>query len=484
MMSNKRSNEQVGCRVAAQQGLLRRRFPGGAAGAVSRGLWTLALVSLALAVPKSDARFEWANMFVPEEERNELAARINAHFRAIRENGCPVSLEELNAFYSYPGDPDKNAAPVYERAFAKINSPREEVSHLPVIGEAELPGPGERLNEDQLEAIAAFLDRNAQALELAGQAAALDSARFDIDLREGWELLIPHVGQMSQLARVLHLRAVYAAETGDVEGVVLSIQTMESVARAIAQEPMLVSYLTSRAIAGMQAEAILYALSRIEFSSRHLLQLEASLENSRSPDGLGRALCGERAFRIATFRTLVTASSSSELLEIAGMGGDVLDRLKALTFNTYLRVSGFWLKDFLFYLDSFRDAIAVAQLPLEERTRSPQWENLQDLGKVLSEQPFFFSAILAVSAEGLFRSDLISHTRTHAVQLALGAERRRAETGEYPENLQELLAEVYVHRAINLYNSEPFEYEVTDHGFRIGVRSERIESLVVRRAAD
>ncbi len=449
-----------------------------------RRLRSLALAALAFGVLTGtvEARFDWKKQFVPEEERRELAAEINAHFRAIRETGCPVNLEELNAFHIYPGEPGENAAHLYLRAFAKLDGTGKEAAYL--IAETELPEPGERLTGEQLEAIAAFLDRNAEALILVEQAADLPWARFDIDLREGWGLLVPHIGQMRQIARLLNLRVVYAAETGDADEVLRSIRAMGSAANVIAREPIILSFLTSRAISGMQANALVYAVSRIELSSQQLIELDESLETSRSADGLQRALCGERAFGIASFRMLASDSSMAELLSLDGMSDRMTERVRSVAFYTWLRASGFWLKDFQFYLDSMRDGMAVAQLPQETRTQSQEWKKLTDREEELVEQPFIFSLMLSVSASRLIQSDLIAHTRTHAAQLALRAERWRAETGEYPESLEELVAEDEAHRATNLFSGEPFEYEVTPDGFRIDTGAERITPMVVRHGAD
>ena len=82
-----------------------------------------------------------------------LRSILNTKLNEIRSAGYPVTSEELNEWYSRV-PPEENAAEVYLKAFEKyVDESGESLELLPIVGDAEMPGPTEQLSVEMKDAI-------------------------------------------------------------------------------------------------------------------------------------------------------------------------------------------------------------------------------------------------------------------------------------------------------------------------------------------
>ena len=119
-------------------------------------------------------------------------AQVNARHAAIRAEGYPVTLEELDASYKRPTGP--NAADVYEEAFSHyVEIAEEKWPLLPIVGDAELPRDGAPLPEETKKLILAHLAANERTLGLLHKAAAVSGCRYPGTLAPGGEWPVAHM---------------------------------------------------------------------------------------------------------------------------------------------------------------------------------------------------------------------------------------------------------------------------------------------------
>ena len=91
-------------------------------------------------------------------------SELDKRFAEIRAAGYPVTLQELNDWYTIP-EGEENAADVYVEAFSYYFKPSYYVS-LPVVGDMLTPKRNERLDGETMKLIEDFLSENEYSHQL------------------------------------------------------------------------------------------------------------------------------------------------------------------------------------------------------------------------------------------------------------------------------------------------------------------------------
>ena len=162
-----------------------------------------------------------------------MKGRLEDAYEQIRAAGYPATPAELDEWYSIPDGVDNAADVIIEASGYYANLDEEKQKLLPIIGEAELPEPGEPMPEEMLKAIGEFVEENAKALELLHKAAAIEHSRFPVDLSLGFAALMPDLGAVKKGAMRLRLEAIYYAETGDTERAIKSVKSALGIAQSL-----------------------------------------------------------------------------------------------------------------------------------------------------------------------------------------------------------------------------------------------------------
>src|SRR5437660_1341368 len=84
---------------------------------------------------------------------------VEAKLDAIRKQGYPVTLAELDKWYPQP-PPGENAAAIYRTALAKNVKLGDEELSLPIVGYSNLPPRGVSLPQSMRDGLARYLSSN------------------------------------------------------------------------------------------------------------------------------------------------------------------------------------------------------------------------------------------------------------------------------------------------------------------------------------
>jgi hypothetical protein len=140
--------------------------------------------------------------------RLSLKSEIQKKLEAIRAAGYPVTLAELDAWYSIPADTE-NAAYYYADAFSFYQEwSGESADHLPIVSRTELPARTEPLAEETKTLIAKYLADNGPALEHLHKAAGIEHCRYPADYSMGLGALFPHLREIRKGAQLFALEAI------------------------------------------------------------------------------------------------------------------------------------------------------------------------------------------------------------------------------------------------------------------------------------
>ena len=175
--------------------------------------------------------------------KSYLRLLIRGHLDYARAQGYPTTKAELYAFYEYP-PPGENAADLYLEAFeyfTEWDEPNQNL--LPLVGYADLPSPGEYMDEQTLQIVSQYLDDNRDALVLLHRAAVFPHCRYPVETEVSYIQAIDHLGAIRHGNMLLALESMYYANMQRLD---LAAQTLIDsfvLANSLKNEPLFVSWL-------------------------------------------------------------------------------------------------------------------------------------------------------------------------------------------------------------------------------------------------
>jgi hypothetical protein len=380
-----------------------------------------------------------------------LSNRVEKRLEAIRAQGFPVTLGELNDWYPAP-PPGHDAADLYQQAFLKyLDDPtwEEKENQLPVVGTGELPPRGEPLPDDMKALIAEYLERNAEALRLLHQAAAMPECRFPIDLRAGAMVLLPHLASLRQGARLMLLEGLLDAEEGRTAEATESVIATVGLADAVRNEPILISYLVRIACLSISCSNLENLLHKAPLDDKTLQELTRTFHDAERPEVAVRAFVGERCFGADFFRNPAG--------RIAASGGQNVPVHP-------LAVIGLLDADFRYYLDLMDPQVEMSRLPVEERGKAIEASDLEQAVKDLPSYAIITRMLVPALARAL-GEETKNVARLRTARTALAVERYRLKHGQLPEGLEALVPEILESVPLDPYDAKPLRYRRLERGY-------------------
>lgn len=369
-------------------------------------------------------------------------AHLNAQLAQLRASGDPITPQEANAFYAAPSS-GPNTTQLWLAAIVPLGSPQFQAGGkaLPFVGDApnEVPLPGEPWElldpaEQFLQAWSASRDRLHLVARQVGE------ARFPLDFSLGLSMPLPHLQQLRAAARLLALETAVAAHRGQTDAAVEAVVALFAAARAIEQEPILVSQLVRMAIDGMARQQVRWLLSASTLDEPQLARLDAELARSDFHHAVQRALTCERAMGIQVFDDLGSVAG-----ELAG---------------------GFRLtptSDEIVYLQLIEQMIAAF-----DETGPTRRQAVDDAARqvaFLSNQTgatvrFPLSRLLLPSLQAVSEACSRNEADRDATRVAIAIERFYLRHGKLPSTLDELVPEFLKSLPEDPYVGAPLHYRV------------------------
>ena len=169
--------------------------------------------------------------------RVRLANDVNRRLADIRAAGLPTNGEELNKWYPVAPD-DQNAALVVTQAVGLLRDFDSTNSRYWELNDFKIPPRGQRLSVKQRSLLSDYVAMNAPALAKAHEAARLPKSRYPLDLRQGFELLLPHL-RLKTLAKIEEYTALLALGTSRSNQATASIANILNLARTLEAEQLI-----------------------------------------------------------------------------------------------------------------------------------------------------------------------------------------------------------------------------------------------------
>lgn len=382
----------------------------------------------------------------------------DSRIEAIRRQGYPVTLRELNAWYRAVPDP-LNAALICTQALTGRLFDDSSPAFSRFSDKPWLPPRGEMLSAQDQEELQQILGGDEKTLELLHSIAAGAPSRYPIDLSQGFSALLPHLSKAKRGVQVLGAEAMMRAAGGNTAGAVESLLAAGRFTETFSEEPIIISHLVRIACWDQVLARVQRLVNAAALDESQLVSLQKAVTTAEHPDSLARALAGERAFGLGAF---LDRSQRAGIFSSTGQPASQGERLAHSALIMALRVSGLLQRDQAFYLDSMSNRIAAASLSFPER-----YEAASLLSTNLPASRFLiFSRMLLPGLSRLSVKDAEHASRMRVAQATLAVERYRAANGgKPPRSLEELMPRYLVAIPSDPIDGKPLRFKPREQGY-------------------
>lgn len=358
--------------------------------------------------------------------------KLKKQIKVLRDQGYPVTLEELDGWYNIP-EGAKNAADVYMAAFSNyVEWDNDAQRALPIFGKASLPGRTQPLDASTRQLVEKFLSDNEKTLTLLHEAASVEHCRYPIDLTKGSvDLMGGRGGPASWVkdlragTRLLRLETLSYCESQDPDKALKSIHANFALAKFIGA-PLLIHRLIHNSVRSQTYKSIERILNRTQLTDEQLLSLSAWIGESRSDEGYIKALVGERCIGLDVFQGPVGQTND----KIGSEGGGFI------LFLTIFKMLGLHYRDALGYIGLMQEHIDAMELPSDERLLV--CDSIQeDVNS--GKRGGLLTRLLWPALARTIQLDTRCTADALAAQTAIAVERYRLAEGRLPESMENLV---------------------------------------------
>ncbi|NOX97582.1 MAG: hypothetical protein GXO98_05940 [Nitrospirae bacterium] len=377
---------------------------------------------------------------------------LERELKALKDSGIPLTPIEV----APPPVPDEeNAALLYRKAFTLMvreKSEEEKKAYKALVSFSQKPI---NWSEENVSTIRSFLRKNESALNLVRQATRRDKCRFPLEYKKGYDLPLPHLKKMRELARLLALEAGLQSREGQTDESLKTIQVGLRMGKSLFTEPILISQLVRMSIYSTMLKEMEMLLDRNNETRPAIYKaLIKELDDLEGHPAFTRSLEGERAMGLWAFAmirkepSLVRESFGDEGLSYRLYGSYLL--------RPILKI------DEVYYLRMMERLIALSRLPYYQAI-----VKVRNFDKELKSVPryCFLTGRILPSLGKAFVVQARSEARIRAGKLALALKIYKAGKGIYPPDLKALTPEILPRLPKDPFTGKDYIYKREGEGF-------------------
>jgi hypothetical protein len=382
---------------------------------------------------------------------------------AIRRQGLPVTLAELNAWYA-PIPPAENTALIYSEAFTlPLFNNSSSGSVAPALDNATLPTRGHHFTPENKKDLTVFLEHNQEVLRLLYSVPASGRSRYPIDLNQGFNTPLPQLAKLRTAVQLLTAEAMLHADNGEAELANKALLAAGRAAESLSDEPLLISQLVRMACWSIVEVRLERVVNLIELSEEQLASIQTMLRLAEEQPAMYRAMVGEQAIGVAFFTT--PKGQATFFSNRRGPGGSAqTDRMKETLSLSLLKVLGIFQKDKSIFMQVMATNVAGAKLPFPERIQ--RGKQADALVSALAGRLYLFSRIMLPPLSHAFPRDGDLAARLRVAQTALAVERfRHAHNGSLPASLDGLVPTYLEAVPQDPFDGQPLRFKPLSRGY-------------------
>ncbi|HUR44716.1 MAG TPA: hypothetical protein VMZ27_02485 [Candidatus Saccharimonadales bacterium] len=371
---------------------------------------------------------------------------------SINTAGLPRSLVELNAWYAEPGQ-GKNAAEHYLRAFSSMH-----------ISSVKLLPPTARMPAYTKSGLRGMVESNAEALQLLREGAKHELSRYPLDLTQGFETTLPHLGKLRDATKLLLFAATIHAEEQNCQEATADVLAALALGRSLQTEPLLLSQFIRGASISTALAALEQTLNRTHLSPENLTLLARMFEqlelSEARGDAFNRAMSGERATALS-----ILDAPKVFLAKLTSPGGaNVMKADEREKWISCLQNTGNFKAELQYYETTFQKLMEVRRQVFPARLRAGDYigqrtTEAKTTGMVMNDL-LMPGRVGTASKE----AECLAHFRLGVAAIAL-EQFRAAHANRYPAALSDLPRQNSPDALKDPFNGEPLRYEHKGLGY-------------------
>jgi len=312
--------------------------------------------------------------------------------------------------------------------------------------------PNEAMPNGARAGMRSEMERGAAAIQEARKLIDRPRGRFPIVYSKDYiSTTLTGLQDARMAAQLLSYDARFRAESGDLDGAVVSCRALVNNARSIGDEPSLMAQLVRMALLAIAIGRTEATLGLGEIPAADLALLQGALEEAAEENLFRIAVRGERGGVDRFMESLQDGSTSMKMMR----GRTVARPGQAL---------GWWAEEQLLYLpgvvtsnraallERMNQVVEIAALPPEEQ--APRFDALQ---ASLSKDPLLVRELLP----GLEKVGMASRRTKAQLRCAaagLAAERYRLQHGHWPAGLADLKGDLLRQVPLDPFDGQPLRY--------------------------
>ena len=354
----------------------------------------------------------------------------------------------------------QNAAPLYQQAIAALDADltlKEEHSPLTMATTIDVASSG----------VIDLLARHAATLDLIRRAADRDTCRYQRDwTRPSYEMLLPELQSLRNVARLLVLEARREAADGNAADALHDVARIQRIGRHAASEPILISNLVGIAIDTMALETLAQVLPTLRKSDLAALDSSDIRDLVTTPPAMASHYYGEEAFGLSVFADVSDNQLSvPTLTDLLINGQPQPSTLRMLPLSLLYRV---------FFLPA--DLAGYRSIMAQYQAAASRTEPYPDLTKRIDtietqtrdRSPGILTSMVVPALGAVFKAQTRSVAHHRAATALVAATKERLETGAVPETFDELAAQLVPPASRDPFTADqPLFMKQTDDGLLV-----------------
>ncbi len=322
--------------------------------------------------------------------------------------------------------------------------------------------PNEALTPRERSAMRGEMERAAAAIQEARKLADRPRGRFQIAYsRDYISTLMPNIQDARQTAQVLSYDALFRAQSGDLDGAVVSCRALVNNGRSLGDEPTLIAQLVRMAIRAIAAGQAERTVGQGEPDADGLAGLQRALEEEAEEPLFQYCMRGERA-------------GMDRLMQSLQDGGTSVKQMQGLL-NSGSRRNGGWAgEELTLYLPGTvtnnRAALLERMNRMVEISKLPPGEQaarLDEQKATFAKEPLLVRELLLTATEKIAEAERRTRGLLRCTAAGLAAERYRRKYGRWPEKLDDLKGEFLRQVPLDPYDGRPLRYRKDGEGIVI-----------------
>jgi hypothetical protein len=310
---------------------------------------------------------------------------------------------------------------------------------------------------------------NSDAFAKMREAIKLPESRYPLDYTPGPDTLLPHLGKLKKLAVIVRYKSFLESESGDTTNAVFDIENLCGMSQTLDQEPDMIAQLVRIALIAIAENSLEHSFNISSLNESELAGLASAFSQTEKTNLMRKALIGELALNAPVFQLVRSRPKSAvELVEgaqqVGGFSTHTLD-FWLIRKPGFFRATGFWDRDFLFYLNTLETNIALDNFPPPKSLVAA--DNFKKVDETVGRKNYYLSKMFLAALSSAITKEASSYAYLRTSIVAIAVERFRLAHGKLPEKLDELVPQFLSAVPVDPFDGVPLRYHHLAKGYVI-----------------